>query len=134
MLGKITKLVDLWDEDEIQEYRKEYAGNSLYAARTFVDGLGVSMISAAAITFRSENRTAPMLKVVNLEGDLEQHREYTVILADGKIIDFLGADEVVPLAQYIRSLKAHNRHISATPVYQNGKGRVVGMEKLSELL
>lgn len=129
----VRTIWDLWDEDTIEEIRRDNVGNSLFAARFLVTGSFWGEASAA-ISFESTNMQSPdLLKINKLTGKTEKHRRYTVMLIHGMVIDILESDEVVPLSEFIYTLKMSNPMIDAKPVFVVGKGEVIGLKELHAL-
>lgn len=130
---EVRTIWDLWDEDTIEEIRRDNAGNSLFAARILVTG-SVWKEASAAISFESTSMQSPDLwKINNLTKQTERHRWYTVALIHGMVIDILESDEVVPLPEFIYRLKGLNPMIDAKPVFVLGEGEVIGLKELRAL-
>lgn len=130
---EVRTVWDLWDEDTIEEIRRDNAGNSLFAARILVSG-SLWGEASAAISFQSNNLQSPyLLKFNKLTKKTERHRWYTVMLIHGMVVDILESDEVVPLPDFIYTLKMLNTYIGAKLEYNEGKGEVIGLRELPML-
>lgn len=130
---EVRTIWDLWDEDTIDEIRKDNAGNSLFAARILVTG-SYWKEASAAISFESTSTQSPDLwKINKLTKQTERHHQYTVMLLHGMVIDILESDDVIPLSEFISALKKLNPMIGAKPVFMMGKGEVIGLKELPEL-
>ncbi len=130
---EVRTIWDLWDEDTIEEIRRDNAGNSLFAARILVSG-SLWGEASAAISFESTSMQSPDLwKINKLTKQTERHRWYTVMLIHGMVVDILESDEVVPLPEFISTLKMSNPMIDAKPVFIMGEGEVIGLKELPAL-
>lgn len=130
---EVRTIWDLWDEDTIEEIRRDNAGNSLDAARILVTGSFWGEASAA-ISFESTNMQFPyLLKINKLTRQSERHRWYTVMLIHGMVVDILESNDVVPLPEFISTLKMSNLMIDAKPVFVMGEGEVIGLKELRAL-
>lgn len=121
---EVRTIWDLWDVDTIEEIRRDNAGNSLFAARILVTGSFWGEASAA-ISFESTNMQSPyLLKINKLTGKAEKHRWYTVMLLHGMVIDILESDEVVPLPEFIYTLKMSNLMIDPPGLHPADRLRI----------
>lgn len=122
---ELTKIQDLWYDNEIKEFREEYAGKSLELARVLANGLTVSGFKVLIITLHSDDAANPLICTRNfLKGTVEYNKDYTIIRCNDFIVDCLSTDDLMTPNAYVQILSQLNKSIAIKSLYNQGIGEI----------